>query len=207
MQALEPDPAVIPFPASEGEAPTAKGNYEAVRFNAMKHGILSRYTVHLRDRGTPSHPHELALVEEHQPAGATEAHLVEELAAIIWRKRRVLVAEGAAINRGLLEVARDSHDRAVRSAKPDCCSGSVRAGAVARRHRRSGAGDGDTGRTRPTVSGRPGTIWKRLRRRQRSYTAAERTRTTRRSERCCPIAGTGGRNTSRKGNTRRPPKG
>lgn len=33
-----------------------------------------------------------ALVEEHQPAGATEAHLVEELAAIIWRKRRVLAA-------------------------------------------------------------------------------------------------------------------
>ena len=45
MQALESDPAVIPFPASEGEAPTTKGNYEAVRFNAMKHGILSRYTV------------------------------------------------------------------------------------------------------------------------------------------------------------------
>ena len=38
MQALESDPALISFPASEGEAPTAKGNYEAVRFNAMKHG-------------------------------------------------------------------------------------------------------------------------------------------------------------------------
>lgn len=44
VQALESDPAVIPFPTSEGETPTTKGNYEAVRFNAMKHGILSRYT-------------------------------------------------------------------------------------------------------------------------------------------------------------------
>ncbi len=36
-----------------------------------------------------------ALIEEHQPAGMTEVHLVEELAGIIWRKRRVLQVEGA----------------------------------------------------------------------------------------------------------------
>jgi hypothetical protein len=110
VQALESHPAVIPFPASEGEAPTAKGNYEAVHFNAVKHGILSRYTVLAHEDATEYRDLLSALVEEHQPAGATEAHLVEELAAIIWRKRRVLVAEAAAINRGLLEVARDNHD-------------------------------------------------------------------------------------------------
>jgi hypothetical protein len=42
-----------------------------------------------------------ALIEEHRPAGMTERHLVEELAAIIWRKRRVLMAEAAKINEGL----------------------------------------------------------------------------------------------------------
>jgi hypothetical protein len=31
----------------------------------------------------------------------TERHLIEELATIIWRKRRVLLAEGAKINEGL----------------------------------------------------------------------------------------------------------
>ncbi|MEF8724023.1 MAG: hypothetical protein V5B30_16015 [Candidatus Accumulibacter delftensis] len=42
-----------------------------------------------------------ALTDEHQPAGMTERHLIEELATIIWRKRRVLMAEGARINEGL----------------------------------------------------------------------------------------------------------
>lgn len=77
------------------------GNYAAVRFNALKHGVLSRHVVlpH-EDRGEFD---ELlaALVFEHQPGGATELHLVEELAGILWRKRRVLMAEGAKINEGL----------------------------------------------------------------------------------------------------------
>jgi len=91
--------AVMRCPATDTEAP--KANYEPVRYNAMKHGILSRLAVL---------PHEdvgefadllAALIEEHNPAGMTERHLIEELAAIIWRKRRVLLAEGARINEGL----------------------------------------------------------------------------------------------------------
>jgi hypothetical protein len=35
-----------------------------------------------------------SLMDEHLPAGATEQHLIEELASVIWRKRRVLQAEG-----------------------------------------------------------------------------------------------------------------
>jgi hypothetical protein len=35
----------------------------------------------------------------------TERHLIEELAAIIWRKRRVLLAEAAKINEGLKQAA------------------------------------------------------------------------------------------------------
>lgn len=47
-------------------------------------------------------------MDEHLPAGATEQHLVEELASVIWRKRRVLQAEGATINKGLKESARSA---------------------------------------------------------------------------------------------------
>ena len=36
-----------------------------------------------------------ALVAEHAPQGPTEEHLVEELAGIIWRKRRLQLAEAA----------------------------------------------------------------------------------------------------------------
>jgi hypothetical protein len=40
-----------------------------------------------------------ALVTEHAPRGPTEEHLVEELAGVVWRKRRLRLAE-AAIYRG-----------------------------------------------------------------------------------------------------------
>src|SRR5829696_7729070 len=42
-----------------------------------------------------------ALAAEHQPRGPTEEHLVEEIAGIMWRKRRLRLAEAATIRRGL----------------------------------------------------------------------------------------------------------
>jgi hypothetical protein len=42
-----------------------------------------------------------ALVAEHRPQGPTEEHLVEELAGILWRKRRLRLAEAAALRSGL----------------------------------------------------------------------------------------------------------
>ena len=75
--------------------------YEAVRFNALKHGILSRYTVLSHESHADYESLVNSLMDEHLPAGATEQHLVEELASVIWRKRRVLQAEGACINQGL----------------------------------------------------------------------------------------------------------
>jgi hypothetical protein len=82
--------------------------YEAVRFNALKHGILSRYTVLSHENHADFESLVNFLMAEHLPAGATEQHLIEELASVIWRKRRVLQAEGAAINQGLRESARSS---------------------------------------------------------------------------------------------------
>jgi hypothetical protein len=43
----------------------------------------------------------VALAAEHAPQGPTEEHLVEELAGILWRKRRLRLAEAAAHRRGL----------------------------------------------------------------------------------------------------------
>ena len=42
-----------------------------------------------------------ALAAEHGPQGPTEEHLVEEMAGILWRKRRLRLAEAAAHRRGL----------------------------------------------------------------------------------------------------------
>jgi len=79
-----------------------------VRFNAMKHGILSRYTVLSHESHADYESLVNALMDEHLPAGATEQHLIEELASVIWRKRRVLQAEGATINKGLKESSRNA---------------------------------------------------------------------------------------------------
>ena len=90
-------------------APVATvGNYEPVRFNAMKHGILSRLAVLAHEDHAEFDDLLAALLDEHRPAGMTERHLIEELATIIWRKRRVLLAEGAKINEGLKSAASSS---------------------------------------------------------------------------------------------------
>jgi hypothetical protein len=83
-------------------------SYEVVRFNALKHGILSRYTVLSHENQADYESLVNSLMDEHLPAGATEQHLIEELASVIWRKRRVLQAEGATINKGLKEAARSA---------------------------------------------------------------------------------------------------
>ena len=63
--------------------------------SATRHGILSQETVlPWEDPQEYETLHE-SLVAEHEPDGPTESHLVEELAGIMWRKRRLRQAEGA----------------------------------------------------------------------------------------------------------------
>jgi hypothetical protein len=80
--------------------PAKTSGTELTRFNALRHGVLSRYT--LLPWADESEYRNLlsALVSEHQPRGPTEEHFVEELAGIFWRKRRLRLAEAAAFRRG-----------------------------------------------------------------------------------------------------------
>ena len=98
--------AVLPFQATnEPVQATTTGTYDPVRYNAMKHGILSQLVVLAHENGADFTDLQAALIEEHKPAGMTELHLIDELAAIIWRKRRVLLAEAAKLNEGLKHAA------------------------------------------------------------------------------------------------------
>lgn len=81
--------------------------YDASRLNAVRHGILSRYTVLPWEDAAEYEALLGALAEEHNPAGPTETHLVVELAGVLWRKRRLSLAEIATYQRGL-QVASDS---------------------------------------------------------------------------------------------------
>jgi hypothetical protein len=101
--------------------PVQAGGTEFTRFNALRHGILSRYTVlpweDAKEYGTLL----AALVAEHSPQGPTEEHLVEELAGVLWRKRRLRLAESASYRRGL-EEALDRYENgadAVRASTAD----------------------------------------------------------------------------------------
>ncbi len=63
-------------------AENEENNYEAVRYNAIKHGILSKHVVLPHEDKDEFNDLLAAMTAEHLPAGATEMHLVEELAGI-----------------------------------------------------------------------------------------------------------------------------
>ena len=94
---------------------TATDSTEITRFNALKHGLLSRYTVLPWEDESEYRALVEALAAEHAPQGPTEAHLVEELAGVLWRKRRLRLAEAAAYRRGL-EGTLSSHRETVKVA-------------------------------------------------------------------------------------------
>ena len=80
---------------------SAETGTEITRFNALRHGLLSRYTVLPWEDAVEYERLVASLVAEHQPEGPTEEHLVEELAGVLWRKRRLRLAEAAAHRHGL----------------------------------------------------------------------------------------------------------
>lgn len=82
-------------------AAPAGGSTDVTRFNALRHGVLSRYTVLPWEDADAYGALLDALVAEHAPQGPTEEHLVEELAGTLWRKRRLRQAEAAAHRHGL----------------------------------------------------------------------------------------------------------
>src|SRR4051794_1127391 len=86
---------------TEPSVPFESAGTGVTRFNALRHGVLSRYTVLPWEDPQEYQALVAALVAEHGPQGPTEEHLVEELAGILWRKRRLRLAEAAAHRRGL----------------------------------------------------------------------------------------------------------
>jgi hypothetical protein len=92
--------------------PAKTGSTEITRFNALRHGVLSRYTVLPWEDAAEHGDLVASLVAEHAPQGPTEDHLVEELAGILWRKRRPRLAEAAAHHLGLKEAVSPSRKTA-----------------------------------------------------------------------------------------------
>ena len=98
------------WPATTGET-----RYTRTRFNALTHRLLAAHTVLPWEDATGYGTLLVEFLDEHQPNGPTEGHLVEELAGIVWRKRRLRLAEGAAYTRGL-KAALSPHQSGVAAA-------------------------------------------------------------------------------------------
>ena len=77
--------------------------YQHSRMNALSHGLTACHVVLPWESGSAYQDLHDALLAEHRPAGPTEHHLVEQLVALLWRQRRQLQAETAAIRDGLRE--------------------------------------------------------------------------------------------------------
>ncbi len=79
---------------------TEQGKQKSSR-NATKHGVFSKVIV-LKTESRAEYEELLAgLWEDRKPEGTLEELLVEKLAALAWRHRRLLVAEGAEIRKGI----------------------------------------------------------------------------------------------------------
>jgi hypothetical protein len=73
---------------------------ERSKHNALKHGVFSNVAV-LKDESQDEFDSLLnGFREDYQPEGTLEEVLVEKLAMILWRHRRVLIAERAEIRKG-----------------------------------------------------------------------------------------------------------
>jgi hypothetical protein len=94
-------------------ANTAVVGYDASRYNAVKHGVYSQYTVMHWENREDYNALFNSLMIEHNPQGITEAHLVEELAGSIWRKIRLRHAKMASLQSSLeRSVKYDDNDSA-----------------------------------------------------------------------------------------------
>lgn len=127
MQTIEAAPiSEAPVITRDVFAPVTTVGYEAVRYNAQTHGVLTKLVVLAHENHAEFDDLLAALIDEHRPSGITERHLIEELATIIWRKRRVLLAEGATINRSLQSVVTSGMSPILAAAPFEhCLSGSV----------------------------------------------------------------------------------
>src|SRR6516225_9992861 len=81
------------------------GGYKSSRFNAVQHGVLSAHTVLPWEDEAEYEALLNGLVKEYAPCGPTEDHFIEEIAGVIWRKRRLRFAEAASYRRGLENTA------------------------------------------------------------------------------------------------------
>ncbi len=103
---------------------------ERSKHNAITHGIFSKAVVLKSESQSDFDALLSALYQDRQPEGALEEILVNKLAVLWWRLRRVWTAEGAEIRTGAEFIQWDANERNRQDAKTlpqlDCNGGLIR---------------------------------------------------------------------------------
>lgn len=81
---------------------TDNSNYDSSKYNAVKHGVLSREAVLSWEAKEDYDSLLMAFEEDYEPEGVTETYLVTELAQVVWRKRRLRMAEKTIVKSNLM---------------------------------------------------------------------------------------------------------
>jgi hypothetical protein len=81
-----------------------KHSYVETRFNATRHGVLSKLQVLPWEESKELDELQEQFIKEYNPQGITEKHLVLELANIVFRRQRLCSAENAIVFRQLREI-------------------------------------------------------------------------------------------------------
>jgi hypothetical protein len=87
--------------AKNNNTSISTSNYNKSKYNALKHGVLSKYTVMHWENRDEYNSLLSSLINDYSPQCITEEHLVVELAGIIWRKMRLRYAETASLQSSL----------------------------------------------------------------------------------------------------------
>src|SRR5262249_37353637 len=84
--------------ALQSTGPKTSEGIEVARFNALRHGLQALKTVIPGEDPEAWEAHRAAIVEDLKPAGAVELALAEQIAAKLWRLRRVVRHEATVIS-------------------------------------------------------------------------------------------------------------
>jgi hypothetical protein len=84
--------------ATKSTGPRSQAGKDRSRLNSRKHGLTAKMLIIVGEYADDFDQLRAALLDEHDPRSALECELVERLAGILWRLRRVPLFEAAILD-------------------------------------------------------------------------------------------------------------
>lgn len=105
--------------ARRSAGPRTKAGKDRSRLNSRKHGLTAKMLITIGEDADDFEELRAELLEQYDPQSAIESELVERVAGILWRLRRVPFFEAAILDARHSHVS-DEKDYEVKSREPKC---------------------------------------------------------------------------------------